>query len=560
MAVINGTQAGENLGGTNDADVITGFAGDDVINGAPGNDSIDGGAGNDNIDGGEGDDIITVAQAADLGTSTIAGGAGSDTLVSGLADGDDLIEAAGTETLWGVAGVELIEAAGTETLWGVAGVELNTVEFVQVSNASNFMLDLSNDAIFAFDQTLTTADTAAVAATDVDAETYTASSGAVAGNGFVADENKGITIGGTTYVDGDSFESTLGGTVNVAWDAGTLNWTLAYTPAATSLYAVGVTADSTDDVLDQALVATIYDANGTTADVSVTLALNLNENFDATAATAGITSKGDTQANNMTGSAFNDVIWAGAGDAENDTIDGLAGDDILAGGGGTDTVDGGAGADTIYGGAGADDLDGDAGDDVIWAGEGNDSAVDGGTGNDTIGGGAGADTLNGEDGDDVLFAGSDVANDSLAGGAGADTIYAGAGEDTIAGGNGDDLIFNGGGSDTIDGGAGADTIWGGAGNDQINAANDDGDDVFAFVAGNGNDTISFFDLESAVTGETGDVLDLSAFGFADTAAVLDATSDVGGIATIALAPGQTITLTNLTTAQLQAATDDWVMV
>ncbi|NVO29160.1 hypothetical protein HJ526_17180 [Donghicola sp. C2-DW-16] len=555
MAVINGTQTGENLAGTNDADVITGFAGDDVINGVLGNDTIDGGAGKDNILGGDGDDTIVIASQSDLtvattGTlatdladgandDTIDGGAGNDTLISGLAAGDDLNN-----------------GTAVETLWGATGVQLSNVEFVQVSNASDFLLDLSADATFAFDETVTSADGASILAT-VNAETYTASTGAVAGDAFAVAQSKGITIGGVTYASGDTFQTALGATVTVGF---TTAWTLTYdATASTALYAVGDATVATDDLLDQSIVATISDINDNTVDVAIDFAINLDAGFTAAAATSGIISSGDTQANNIIGSAFDDIIWAGAGDTANDTIDGGAGNDILGGAGGADTINGGAGNDTVYGGAGNDTIDGGVGDDMIWTGADTDTVV-ASAGNDTIGGGAGADNLNGGDGNDIIYGGSDVAVDTINGGAGADTVYGGAGADVLNGDAGDDIIFNGADNDAVNGGAGNDTIWGGAGNDALTGGADK--DTFAFVAGNGNDTITDFSILSTTAGD-GDVLDLSAFEFANTQAVINAMTQNTGSVTLAIAPGQTITFTGAesdTIAEFQAAVDDWVIV
>ena len=141
-----------------------------------------------------------------------------------------------------------------------------------------------------------------------------------------------------------------------------------------------------------------------------------------------------------------------------------------------------------------------------------------------------------------------------------DVIYGGADDDSIDGEGDDDTLYNGAGDDTVVGGTGEDTLWGGAGDDSLDGGTDTWDDTFGFVSGNGNDTIYGWEMDAGANGTTGDVLDLTAFGFADTQAVLDVMSDVGGAATIALAPGQTVTVNGFTTANFQAATDDWVLV
>ena len=159
-----------------------------------------------------------------------------------------------------------------------------------------------------------------------------------------------------------------------------------------------------------------------------------------------------------------DTITLGSGV---DTIDALAGDDVVYGGAGGDvSLEGGAGADTLYGGSGADRrLHGGSGDDVIYGGAGNDSALWGGvSGNDTIYGGSGADFgLHGGAGDDLIYGGA--GNDAdLVGRSGSDTIYGGAGSDTLDGRSGDDVLgvggvsAAGGDADVISGGAGDDTL------------------------------------------------------------------------------------------------------
>ena len=69
------------------------------------------------------------------------------------------------------------------------------------------------------------------------------------------------------------------------------------------------------------------------------------------------------------------------GDAGDDTISGLDGDD---------TLDGGLGDDKLYGGGGNDTLTGGAGDDELYGSDGNDT-LDGSLGADKLYGGAGDD-------------------------------------------------------------------------------------------------------------------------------------------------------------------------
>ena len=135
-----------------------------------------------------------------------------------------------------------------------------------------------------------------------------------------------------------------------------------------------------------------------------------------------------------TAAADNDVIDGGAGD---DVVFGMRGDDSIAGGAGDDDIWGNSGSDSLSGGDGADHLLGGSGDDFIW----------GGAGDDWLGGNTGDDTMFGGDGDD-----------HMEGTAGNDTLWDGDGDDNVLGGSGDDLFMAGAGSDTHDGGSGFDTI------------------------------------------------------------------------------------------------------
>jgi Ca2+-binding RTX toxin-like protein len=91
------------------------------------------------------------------------------------------------------------------------------------------------------------------------------------------------------------------------------------------------------------------------------------------------------------------------GGSGNDTLNGLAGDDILEGGAGNDTLNGSSGSDILRGGAG---------DDTLIAGSGgsggpssSNDLLEGGDGNDTLRGVEGTNTMLGGAGDDVIVSG-----------------------------------------------------------------------------------------------------------------------------------------------------------
>ncbi len=217
---------------------------------------------------------------------------------------------------------------------------------------------------------------------------------------------------------------------------------------------------------------------------------------------------GAAGADDLNGGAGDDKLYGGTerdrlhGDAGGDLLDGGAGDDMLYGGTGNDTLAGGLDHDFLLGEDGNDALDGGAGNDLLEGGAGNDSLsgglddddllgqdgndrLDGGAGNDRLYGGLGNDSLIGGAGRDSLW--GHEGNDTLDGGDGNDALYGGTGNDALAGGAGEDSLWGDDGVDRLDGGAGNDTLYGGSGNDVINDTGG-GDDVA--YGGMGRDSIS----------------------------------------------------------------------
>jgi len=189
-----------------------------------------------------------------------------------------------------------------------------------------------------------------------------------------------------------------------------------------------------------------------------------------------------------TGGAGTDTIldaYKLRGSAFNDTLKGTAAANYIEGRDGNDVIDGRDGNDQLYGGNGHDSLQGGAGDDDIY----------GGMGDDTLDGGAGLYDVIHLEADGIFatpvtldlqlttaqttFLGSDIyLNFEIIYGTGlADTFWGNAADNQFWGGvgvsfhgrDGNDYLYAG------DDSSGGDSLYG-----------DNGDDVLAGVAGNGN--------------------------------------------------------------------------
>ncbi|MGR9148099.1 calcium-binding protein [Rhizobium leguminosarum] len=166
------------------------------------------------------------------------------------------------------------------------------------------------------------------------------------------------------------------------------------------------------------------------------------------------------------GSEFDDTIGGANVNPADLTVASTEGSNYFDGRGGNDTLTGGAGHDALIGGDGADTLYGDV--------AGFESSLDG---NDQLDGGRGDDALYGAGGNDYLSGGDGI--DHLFGGAGDDYLFdtgfsgaeAGVPDDYFEGGKGDDMIVSAQTFSAANGGA------------------SNGNDVFVYRSGDGNDVI-----------------------------------------------------------------------
>lgn len=317
-----------------------------------------------------------------------------------------------------------------------------------------------------------------------------------------------------------------------------------------------------------------------------------NDNDIVDAGSGADTVYGWLGADILHGGLDGDLLDGGKGDDEvygdegDDTLVGNIGNDLLDGGDGNDRLDGGIGLDTLSGGAGTDRLNGGSGNDTLSGGDGKDRCL-GGSGNDIIDGGAGKDIVNGGSGDDILAGGSDDdivrgstgvdrlngddGNDRLFGDGGNDTLYGGLGIDILEGGSGDDALLGEDGNDSLLGGDGIDTLSGGEGDDTLDGGlgddtldGDAGADILylgeGFDAASGGSEADRFVVTAACgTATIGDftvgedLIDVSAWFFADFADLSSHLVETATGVRLDLASGGSVELLGLTIGQLGAA-------
>jgi Ca2+-binding RTX toxin-like protein len=185
---------------------------------------------------------------------------------------------------------------------------------------------------------------------------------------------------------------------------------------------------------------------------------------------------------------------------------------------------------------GADDTTA-PGDDDGTPDQGSGDAPGTDTGGDDTGG---DDTGYDDPGSDlVLIEGTD-AGERIRGTRADERIEGNGGDDRLEGRGGDDVINGGAGDDEVRGGRGNDVLNGGSGNDDL--WGDAGVDSFVFSDG-GQDKIH--DFEPGI-----DQIDVSAYGFADAAAVLASAYQDGDDTFVDLGGGDIIKIDDIALAQL----------
>jgi Ca2+-binding RTX toxin-like protein len=551
--------------GGNDVLVLTGQGrleggpGNDNLTGSIYNDQLDGGTGADFMDGGDGVDLVdygsrTNAVVLNLGDALandgeagendkllafeyVLTGSGNDT-VNGGTVGEHIDAGAGADTLNGGGGDDFfVHGPGADVMNGGAGTA-DTASY-----AGAMAVTVTIDGI-ADDGTPGENDDVGLDVENLEGsdgnDTLTGSPSANRIDGSFGDDHLDGAAGDDELLGGPGLDALAGGpgddvltdlddTPNIltgsegndvlsgrgALDGGDGNDTL--------------TGDSSDDVLtggagDDTLLgkegADRLDGGGGAdlmnggdqtdwADYS-SHASDVHVDMDSQVGDDGSPGEGDTVKNveNLLGGDGNDVL---VGNAEQNTLEGGLGDDVIKPGAGFDVVtyedhvtpvhadldgvsgdDGSAGEHDTLGGD-IEWLVGGQGSDVL-AGNGANNTLSGGKGDEVLRGLGGQDILNGDEGNDALDGGNDSAGDAFRGGAGTDTadfsawkrrvtisissdpnpfpggrdklaadmenIIGGAANDRLVGNDADNVLRGGGGSDVLDGKSGADVLDG----------------------------------------------------------------------------------------------------
>lgn len=398
--------------------VITGGDRDDTLRGHAGADVLHGGAGANLLIGGEGDDTYVVTSADDILHEEE--GEGYDTVRTELSflslfPNIEALIFTGTGNVEGVGNALdnlIVGGDGDDVLDGGYGADMLVGGLGDDVYVIDDLLDVIREAADeGFDTVRTTLDSHTLA-DDLEGLVFIGH-GDFSGVGNAADN---VLVGG----DGDDWLD--GGAGADVLDGG---W-------GDDLYFI-------DDVDDQ-----IIDAGGRDAVDTALSAYTLRADLEDLYYSG---------AGNFTGAgnAADNEIFGLDGD---DTLEGLDGDDLLIGGAGDDSLNGGAGDDLISGDAGADRMTGGDGDDLYMVDDAGDEVIE--------------DEDGGFDGIQTLLSGYTMAAHVEAlfyMGSANFTAVGNAQDNIIVGGDGDDDLTGGAGNDALYGGWGADILRGGAGED-----------------------------------------------------------------------------------------------
>lgn len=612
-----GSGGADDLSGDDGDNRLTGIGGADTLIGRGGADMLDGGAGADAMRGGSGSDTVTYASAAagvtvDMreadGSSNTGDAQGdtfddiehfelsnhADTFVADSVNGFSIHGRAGDDTfMLGLGTTPTIDGgAGTDTVdfsLRTSGIRVD-LESGPFSDVENVAGSGSADGILGDDEANALSggggdDTlegrgggdAFLGGAGTDTVTYEGSTVGVTIDLADGGDNTGDAAGDTyagieTFVGSDEDDTFIGGAGANRFTGG----------AGADTFIAGSGTNYFDgDYRDNDVDTVSY--GRFTQDVTVDLTDSANN-------AGGAAGDEYRWVQDLIGGSGNDRLFA-ASDVQG-TLDGGAGDDILADGpsdayapdGVGDTFVGGGGSDTVsyeraissvhaslddpddnfglsrydtY--SGIENLTGSnhagyTGDDLTGDSRGN--VVSGLAGNDLLRGMAGGDTLDGGAGSrDVasyvessgirvsLLASQAGGNTGHAAGdtfAGVEGVEGGAGDDTLIGDNADNLLYGGAGDDTLTGGKGDDEVWGDEYASDTGVLNGLGVDPSADTSADEDVLVVSGNLANYTIAK-----DRFGITLADSRAGGDGTDILHGVETLRFANGATLDLTDL---------------
>ena len=531
---------GETITGTTFGDTIYANNGNDTVNAGNGDDTIYGGAGFDTLKGGNGNDILI----GGTGNDTLNGGYGDDTYIYNKGDGVDIIDDYEDNSTTG---------KNDKIKFG-SGITYDDLSFAR--DGDNLIITLFDDACqqiiiknqfgnyHYWVEYLEFADGNIVSITNTpfvfeqsdanDNISGTAYDDTIYGNG-----------GNDTLKGGNGNDTLVGGKGNDTLDGGydddTYIWNWGDGFDTISDYQDSNTIGRNDKIkLGEGISFDdlSFERDGNNLRIYVkgdkTQGIQINNQFSnadygieyiefADGSTCNLKQMGFTfnqtdKDENMSGTGYDDIIYAGEG---TNTISGGNGNDIIYSGYGNDTLKGENGNDTLVGGKGNDTLDGGYDDDTyIWNwGDGFDTISDYQDSNTIsrndkikLGEGISFDDLSFERSDNDLYV--YIKNDKAQGfklnnqfsnaDYGIEYIEFADGstcnlkqmgftfnqtdkDDNMSATGYDDIIYGNGGDDTIDAGSGNDVIYGDAGQDRL--LGNAGNDTYVWNYGDGIDTI-----------------------------------------------------------------------
>ena len=335
----------ENIIGTAFDDTIIGDGQANTLQGGAGNDSLIGGAGNDSLDGGAGTDAVDYSSLTSGVTVTLNGAtpvtavAGSD--VDTLVNFENIIGGAGNDSLTGDSNANSLAGnAGSDTLDGgtgndsMAGGAGDDTYYVNVS--TDVVTENANEGTDTIQTALTSFDMSGSNWLNVENLTYTGT-GNFSGTGSSADNSITGNTGNDTLAAGSGNDTLAGGAGNDSLagadgtdslDGSTGNDTLNGGQGNDTM--VGGAGDDTYTVNSASDVITEALNEGTDSVTSSVTSYTLSDNIENLTAstTSAFTGTGNSGANSITGSAFNDLLDGGAG---NDTLSGGSVTNLITG-------------------------------------------------------------------------------------------------------------------------------------------------------------------------------------------------------------------------------------